>query len=258
MTEPAAILDHSRSLLKRAWAGVRRGNCIEFQCLVVGLMLVLGAWALIQLVDEVVEGDTRTFDEWVIRSLRQDADISLPIGPRWLRMAGADLSGLGDPVILLFVILAVAGWLFLERKFHAMWFVLAAALGGQVMSTVFKAVFARERPDIVPHLVEVSSASFPSGHSMMSAVVYLTLGALLVRLEIRRRTRIYSMTIAVLATLLVGFSRIYLGVHFPTDVLAGWLIGLMWALLCWILVRILQQRGAVEDPEAEHPELARE
>jgi undecaprenyl-diphosphatase len=257
MSQAAAFLDHGWSLLKRIWAGGRRRNYIEFQCLVVGFILVLGTWAAIQLVDEVVKGDTRTFDEWVMRSLRQDADISLPIGPRWLRMAGADLSGLGDPAILLFVILAVAGWLFLERKFHAMWFVLAAALGGQIMSSVFKILFARERPDIVPHLVEVSSASFPSGHSMMSAVVYLTLGALLVRLEVRRRTRIYSMTIAVLATVLVGFSRIYLGVHFPTDVLAGWLIGLMWALLCWIVVRILQQRGAVEDPEADHPELAR-
>lgn len=249
-------LQSLHSSLSRAWAGVRRGDCIECQCLVVGLILVASTWLLIQLTDEVFEGDTRTFDESVMRFLRQDADISTPIGPRWLRMAGADLSGLGDPAILLFVILAVAGWLFFERKFHAMWFVLAAAIGGQIMSTVFKALFARERPDIVPHLVEVSSASFPSGHSMMSAVVYLTLGALLVRLEVRRRTRIYSMTIAIFATLLVGFSRIYLGVHFPTDVLAGWLIGLMWAMMCWTVVRILQRRGAVEDPQTEHPALA--
>jgi undecaprenyl-diphosphatase len=245
-----------RTLPVKAWEAIRRPDCIECQCLLAGLALVIGTWLLIQLVDEVVEGDTRTFDEWVVRSLRQDSDISLPVGPRWLRTAGADFSGLGDPAILIFVILAVAGWLLLERKYHAMWFVIAAALGGQIMSSILKVVFARQRPDIVPHLAEVSTASFPSGHSMMSAAVYLTLGTLLVRLEVRRRTRIYSMTIAILATLLVGFSRIYLGVHFPTDVLAGWLIGLLWALLCWTAVRILQRRGAVEDPQAEHPRLA--
>jgi undecaprenyl-diphosphatase len=80
----------------------------------------------------------------------------------------------------------------------------------------------------------------------MSAVVYLTLGALLARLADQRRVKLYFLAVAALLTLLVGLSRVYLGVHYPTDVLAGWSAGLVWATLCWLAARSLQRRGAVE------------
>jgi undecaprenyl-diphosphatase len=116
-----------------------------------------------------------------------------------------------------------------------------------LLSTLLKLGFERPRPDLVPHAVVVYTASFPSGHAMLSAVTWLTLGALLMRVEPRRRVKAYVLALAVLTTLLVGASRIYLGVHWPTDVLAGWCIGAAWALMCWLAALWLQRRGRVEE-----------
>jgi undecaprenyl-diphosphatase len=115
-----------------------------------------------------------------------------------------------------------------------------------LLSTVLKDLFGRPRPTVVPHLFYVSSASFPSGHSMLSAVVYLTLGSLLARLVEQRRLKVYFLSVALLLSFLVGVSRVYMGVHYPTDVLAGWSAGLAWGLLCDLVARWLQQHGAVE------------
>ena len=127
-----------------------------------------------------------------------------------------------------------------------MWFVLAATFCGLVLSTVLKALFNRDRPSLVPHLSEVYTSSFPSGHSMLSAVVYLTLGSLLARLVQHRYLKIYFLVLALLLTFLIGVSRVYMGVHYPTDVLAGWTAGLVWASVCYLVARALQKRGAVE------------
>jgi undecaprenyl-diphosphatase len=150
--------------------------------------------------------------------------------------------------MLLGVTLFVIGYLALEQKYGAMWFVVVATGGGGLLSTAMKQLFGRDRPDVVPHLVAVTSASFPSGHSMLAAILYLTLGALLARFAARRRTKVYLLKVALCITFVVGSSRVYLGVHYPTDVLAGWCAGLVWALLCWLAVRYLQNRGAVEKP----------
>ena len=128
--------------------------------------------------------------------------------------------------------------------------VLVSTLGGLLLAGVLKNVFDRPRPEVLPHLCLVSSASFPSGHSMLSAVVYLTLGTLLGRFVAERRLKIYVLGIAMGLTVLIGVSRVYVGVHYPTDVLAGWSAGLAWALACGLLGRILQQRVAVETPAA--------
>jgi undecaprenyl-diphosphatase len=117
-----------------------------------------------------------------------------------------------------------------------------------LLSTLLKDVFDRPRPSVVPHLSYVATSSFPSGHSLMAAVVYLTLGSLLARLVQSARLKLYFLSVAVVLACLVGMSRVYLGVHYPTDVLAGWAAGLAWAVLCWLLARYLQQRGAVEKP----------
>ena len=94
------------------------------------------------------------------------------------------------------------------------------------------------------------SLSFPSGHAMTSAAVYLTLGALLMRVADRRATKIYCMTCAMFLAGLVGVTRVYLGVHYPTDVLAGWLVGLSWALFCWLVERAIE-RGAASNGRGE-------
>jgi undecaprenyl-diphosphatase len=124
--------------------------------------------------------------------------------------------------------------------------VLVSVVGGVLISQTMKWAFARPRPDLVPHGAEVFTASFPSGHSMMSAVVYLTLGALLARTQADPAVKTYVLVMAVVLTVLVGASRVYLGVHWPTDVLAGWALGGVWALICLLVMLWLQSRGQVE------------
>jgi undecaprenyl-diphosphatase len=150
--------------------------------------------------------------------------------------------------VLVVVLILAVGYLALDGKYAAMYLVAAAAAGGGLLSTAMKSLIGRERPDVVPHFVTVASPSFPSGHSMLAAVVYLTLGALLARFAGRRRVRTYFLAVALLLAFLVGSSRVYLGVHYPTDVLSGWAAGLAWALGCWLLARYLQYRGKVEPP----------
>lgn len=205
-----------------------------------------GIWVFVELADEVTEGEIPTFDEWALRSMRQADDPATPIGPPWLHEFGRDITALGGVAVLTLFTLAVAGYLVLVRKYHALILMLVATVGALILSSILKEIFGRERPDIVPHLSIVHSASFPSGHSMMASAVYLTLGVLMARLVPRRVLKTYFIMIALILALLVGVSRIYMGVHYPTDVLAGWTLGLVWALLCWVVARYLQVRGTVE------------
>jgi undecaprenyl-diphosphatase len=144
------------------------------------------------------------------------------------------------------VTLGVAGYLVIMRKYRAMWLVLGATFGGLLLSTILKNSFNRQRPSIVPHLSNVYTSSFPSGHSMLSAIVYLTLGVMLSRLVPNRAAKIYFLLVAMGLSLLVGVSRVYMGVHYPTDVLAGWTAGCVWATICYLVARALQKRGKVE------------
>jgi undecaprenyl-diphosphatase len=213
------------------------------------LVLALGTWAFVKLAGEVVEGDTRAFDLWMVRAMRQPDNPAEPIGPRLVRISARDLTGLGGIAVLALMTAAVCGYLWLDGKHRLMGLVLVATLGSAVILSLMKAVFDRPRPSIVPHLVEEVSQSFPSGHSFMSATVYLTLGALLAAGVPRRAQKLYVLTVAVVLTVLVGVTRVYLGVHYPTDVIAGWTVGLVWALLCWLVAHWLQRRGQVESDE---------
>jgi undecaprenyl-diphosphatase len=145
-----------------------------------------------------------------------------------------------------------AGFLALSGKRHMALFVCGSVASGVIVSTILKDLFHRPRPDLVPYAASASGASFPSAHSMMSAVTYLTLGALLARSHKRKRLKAYSLLLAMLLTFAVGVTRVYLGVHWPTDVLAGWTAGAVWALLCWLTARWLQNRRALER-ETEPP-----
>ena len=160
------------------------------------------------------------------------------MSPRW---AGV--------LVLTLATVAVAGFFLMRGQIGSMVFLLGSVGGGILLSTVAKELFARPRPDLVPHGSIVMTSSFPSGHSMMAAVTYLTLGVLVARVLVRRRLKIYVLALAILLTLAVGVSRVYLGVHWPTDVLAGWLAGAGWAMVCLFLARLLAREGHVE-PEA--------
>lgn len=163
-----------------------------------------------------------------------------------MEQSARDFTALGGVSVLTLITLVAVAFLGLQGKRRAALFVLLAVIGGLVLSSLLKIGFDRPRPELVPHGTMVNTASFPSGHSMMSAVAYLTLGALLARVQPKRRLKVFLMSVACLLTLVVGVSRVYLGVHWPTDVLAGWAAGAAWASLCWMVAMRLQRRGAVE------------
>jgi len=152
--------------------------------------------------------------------------------------------------MLSFISLAVICYLLLQRQPRAALFVLVAVAGGFMVSQLLKMQFARPRPDLVPHGSHVYTASFPSGHAMMSTATYLTLAAMLARVHAERRLKAFFLTLAVVLAIIVGISRVYLGVHWPTDVLAGWTLGACWAILCWLVARGLQRRGELETCQA--------
>jgi undecaprenyl-diphosphatase len=225
---------------------IARIGGLDLVLLLAVLVMAAGAWGFIVIADKVVEGQTRATDERILRALRDPANPSDPIGPEWLGEIGRDLTALGGVAVLSLVTTVVVGFLLIRRTYHAMWLVLVATVGGLILSILLKDYFARPRPNVVPHLDQVQDFSFPSGHSMISAVVYLTLGSLLARLVERPALKIYILSVVILLTVLIGVSRVYMGVHYPSDVLAGWSVGLSWAILCWLAARGLQRQGVVE------------
>jgi undecaprenyl-diphosphatase len=189
---------------------------------------------------------TQQLDERIIRALRVGGQTSRPWGPAWLPSAVRDLTALGSAPVLIVFVLAVSGALLARRQHHALLLLLVAIAGGEGLNVLLKGAFERPRPDLALRLTEVSSTSFPSGHAMDSAVTYLTLAALLSRIVKERALKLYYLGFAFLLTFVVGLTRIYLGVHYPSDVLAGWIAGLAWALLCWAVASYLQGRGSLE------------
>ena len=205
-------------------------------------------WLFISIAGEVLEGETSAWDRRLLLALRSAADPAVPWGPAWVQEMARDFTALGGVAVLTLVTLAVIGYLLLARKRHAAVAVFVAVAGGLVLSSLLKLGFDRPRPDLVPHASFVYTASFPSGHSMMAAVTYLTLGAMLARVQASAAMKIYLLAVAVVLTVLAGASRVYLGVHWPTDVAAGWAVGAAWALLCSLVMSRLQRRGQVEPP----------
>lgn len=195
------------------------------------------------------------WEEQLLRSLRQADDPARILGPEWFQEVARDLSALGGAVVVILMSVLVLAYLLIRRAYNASALLIVAVLGGYLLSAVLKETVARERPMVVPHLAHVADRSFPSGHSMLASVVYLTLGALLAKIAKRKREKIFFVLAALLLSLLVGASRVLLGVHYPTDVLAGWGAGTAWALACWSVAYRLQQRGALKtDTEKEAAE----
>jgi len=226
---------------------------LEIATLIVLLICTGALWAFVEIAAEMAEGEFHAFDEAILMALRTPGDPTDPIGGHTIEVMMRDLTALGGVTIITLITSAVVIYLLLIRQAHSALFLTLAIIGGALVSTVAKGFFGRPRPDLVPHGVEVVTASFPSGHSMMSAVTYLTLAVMLARLETRARLKAFHIIVAALVTVLVGLSRVYLGVHWPSDVLAGWTLGAAWALGVSLVARFLAQRGKIEPEGAvEH------
>jgi undecaprenyl-diphosphatase len=236
----------------RDWRPRRQTDVVT---LVLFLLFAASLWAFAEIADEVLEGETKPVDRAVLTLLREPGDLADPVGPAWLEQAVRDLTALGGTAILALVVLAAVGYLALTGHPRMIAFLVFAIVGGLLLSLLLKAGFDRPRPDFLPHGQHVYTASFPSGHSMNAAVVYLTLGAILARAHARRALQVYVLALAIFITALVGLSRLYLGVHWPTDVLAGWTAGAAWALLCGLGARTLQRRRVLEreSPDTADP-----
>ena len=225
-----------------------KGHRIDSRMLVLFLALAAGAFALLKLASEVAEGDTFAIDRAVLGGLRNGVDAAVPLGPAWIKTAMIDVTALGGVPVLTLITILAAGYLVAVRKYANAAFVGFSVASGLLIGSILKDFFVRARPELVPHLVQVHSASFPSGHAMNSALVYLTLATLLARAQQARRVRIYLLSVAIALTLLIGCSRVYLGVHWPSDVVAGWSVGAAWAVLCSLLGKSLQRHRRIESP----------
>jgi len=224
-------------------SGMERGT------LAVICFIATALYAFVELAERVMHGRPGALDREILVALRDPGNLSDPIGPAWVEESMRDITALGGTTVLTLLTLAVLAFLLMTRKRHAALLVLVSVTGGTLLSQVLKYTIDRPRPDLVPHGMAVYSASFPSGHAMLSAVVYLTLGALLARTQPRVRVKVFLITLAAVLTMIVGISRIYLGVHWPTDVLGGWTLGAAWASACWLVMLWLQRHGDIESED---------
>ena len=238
-------------MIKQALAWLRRAGRLEMALLLVVTLVIGGIWGFVLLVDRVLENGTGRFDDRLLLALREPGNPAVPIGPHWGLQVERDLTALGSGDILLLVVLAVCGYLALQRRLALMAFVVVSIVSGSVLGFLLKAFVNRPRPHVVPYLSDFSTASFPSGHSMLSSIVYLTLGALLARGVPDTKTKVYFVVLPVCLTALVGCSRVYLGVHYPTDVLAGWCAGSTWAIICCAVATFVERRRLLATGERE-------
>ena len=195
----------------------------------------LALWIFVEIAENVVDGDVRHFDTAILMALHGSDSSNL----NWFNEFVRDISGLGGIGVLALLVSASVIFLVISNNRRSAIFVALATISGALLSSLLKIGFDRPRPDLVPHLTHVYSASFPSGHAMVSAVVYLTLGTLLARVVSGFWSKVFIMVVAVLLTGLIGLSRLYLGVHWPSDVLAGWAAGAAWALMWWTIANII-------------------
>lgn len=243
MRKPGALV--RVVLIRLIQLATRAGFAEKSILLAVGLSAA-ALFGFVNVAEAMMEGDTREFDRFLLLAFRNPADLADPIGPVWFEEVMRDFTALGGMAVLCAISLMVVGYLILTHKRHAAWLVVLSVTSGILISNLLKWGFARPRPDLVAHATEVYTQSFPSGHAMLSAIVYLTLGAILARTQKEPRVKMYLLAVAGTLTLLVGVSRVYLGVHWPTDVIGGWAVGAGWALLCWLIMLWLQAKGKIE------------
>ncbi len=207
----------------------------EFKLLLFLFLLVTSVLMIFVLADLFFDGELQEFDNSVLQFFRNTENLEKAWGPVWLLEVMRDLTALGGVTFLTILVSSVVGYLIIQRNFKLVVYLLVAVIGGAIISVILKELIGRPRPDAIYQMMAVSLKSFPSGHSMLSATTYLTIAALLSQIQKRLLIRFYVVVFALIIVLLVGVSRMYLGVHYFSDVLAGWSFGLFWASICWYL-----------------------
>ena len=190
-------------------------------------------WGVVRLGTGVGEGETGAFDRTVLLAFRTRADPNLPIGPIWVRETARDITALGGFTVLTLITIAAIAVLLVYHRYRQATVFAATVIIAQVASETIKAMVGRPRPMFITHYDLVASASFPSGHSMMAPAVYFTLATIIAAGELRPAARALLMGGSIFLVATIGISRIYLGVHWPTDVIAGWTLGSAIALIAW-------------------------
>ncbi len=230
---------HKHPLLRNALQTLRSHP----KYFIIAALCLAGFWMFGELASEVHEGESARIDKQLLLMLRNPADITDPIGGRWLEEIMRDLTALGGAFVVTSISIIAFIYLLVSKQTARGWYLAVSVATGFMFSSLMKYGFDRPRPDLVPHGSIVYTSSFPSGHSLMSALAYLTLAVLLAEAQTRTSMKIYFMGVAISITLLTGISRVYLGVHWPSDVLAGWLGGASWAMMIWLIwTRILHSR----------------
>jgi undecaprenyl-diphosphatase len=212
---------------------------LEPRYLLVLCIVALALSVFLHVADEVTDGETHEIDTAIMLALHPGEARDGSGDPRWLRDMARDVTSLGSTTVLTLLVLVTAVYLMLARRYRLALFAVAATGLGAGLNSLLKTVFERARPELIAHDIYISTSSFPSGHAMSSATVYLTLGAMLARVSHGSTLKLFVLGTATLLTLAVGLTRVYLGVHWPTDVLAGWSLGAAWALGCWMLAQAL-------------------
>ncbi|WP_417424599.1 phosphatase PAP2 family protein [Hoeflea sp.] len=220
--------------------GVRNGSVHRLPVLLMGVV-TLGLFAFISIADEMAEGEIRNIDETLFLLLRVPGDPSTPLGPEWLQEIALEVTAVGGFPLIILTLAAVTGFFIVTKRYGAALYAVLSVGSGALLSQTLKQYYARPRPDLVDHLDNVHTLSFPSGHALVTTVAYLTLAALVIGYLDDRRARAYVLLVAIFVAVLVGVSRVYLGVHWPSDVAAGWALGAAWASFSWLIVHFLKR-----------------
>jgi undecaprenyl-diphosphatase len=229
-----------------------RDHRTAFLPLAIFAIAAAGISLFLSIADELDDGELNAIDERIF--LWFHTPDGTPVGPEWLQETGAEITALGGYTVVFVLVASVIGFLVVSRKFGPALYTFISIATGTLVGHLLKELYARPRPDLVEHLVNTHTPSFPSGHAMVSAIVYLTLGSLIMRFVASGRVRVYVLSVAILLTFLIGVSRIYLGVHWPSDVAAGWAMGAAWASLAWLAVSALRFYRKRNSGQSEAPE----
>jgi undecaprenyl-diphosphatase len=221
-------------LLKR-WLARLEG--LEAQALLIWFALASALWVFFALGAEVGEGDTGAFDRQLITLLRSSGNGGEPIGPAWFKDSMRDVTALGGFTFLMLMTIVVVLALLFHRKRREAIILATTAISAQTSIEILKILYDRPRPALLMPQIHALTKSFPSGHTTESTAIFLTVATVIASLETKHHPKILAYIVATFAIFAVGVSRVYLGMHWPTDVLGGWVLGATWAMAAWIILR---------------------